>query len=120
PIAVDYPPEAGGELLPTADGRLVQQQPGRDNRKRTWIWRNLPADLAGIDDLWRLLLSLRSRYRLLSGAATPFVYLKDDLTGELRRRKVVTGTGSGTGSTLTDGAASWTASQFIGYTAEII
>lgn len=103
PTYVTYPAEALGEILQTADGVQVAQQPNKDGRVRKWVWTGYRDTVGGYLPLWDLLLSLRARSLKQAGAQTPYVYLKDDTTKRLRRRVSYTGTATATGaSTLTD------------------
>lgn len=108
PTDVDYPRENLSTKIETADGRVVIQQPTRDSRSRAWIWTGYPADLPGYVTLWDFLQGLRSRYRRNFGAGTPYVYLLDNLSGELRRQITITGTAtSGSTTVLTDTGANF-------------
>lgn len=121
PTLVEYPTDPLGQILETADGRAIQQQPSKDNRRRAWVWQGYPAWFQKYKDLWALLEPMRSRLRKEGGAATPYVYVKDDVTDELRRLVTVAGTATtATASTLTDSSQGWTTNAFIGYTIEII
>jgi hypothetical protein len=113
PSLIEYPTDSAGSILDTVDGNAIHQQPSRDGRRRVWVWSGYPHNQAGYLRVWPVLLSLRSRYRAEAGLS-PYVFLKEDITGGLRRRQSDTGTGSATGFTLTDGTASWTANAFQG------
>lgn len=103
PTYVVYPAEALGTILETTDGTQIVQQPNKDSRVRKWVWVGYRDNVPGYQNVWDLLLSLRSRSLKQAGAATPFVYLKDDTTKRLRRRVNYTGTATAAGaSTLTD------------------
>ena len=103
PTYVTYPSAALGTILETADGSPVMQQPNKDGRVRKWTWVGYRSSVAGYTNLWDLLLSLRSRSLKQAGALTPYVYLKEDVTGRLARRVNFIGTATATGvNTLTD------------------
>jgi hypothetical protein len=121
PTRVDYPTEAAGSLLETPDGRVIQQQPLKDNRRRSWIWEGYPGWLVTYQDLWSVLESLLSQYRKNYGAATPYVYVKEDVTGELTRLVTYAGTATAGGATtLTDSSQTWTTNALTGYEVEIV
>jgi len=122
PTEVDYPTTPAGSNLETADGVVIQQQPVKDARQRTWYWNGYPAWMPAYQALWTLLEPLRSRARKAAGAATPYVYVKDTESQELRRLDLVTGTvTAGGASTLTDGGKAWTPHVYqTGYTVEIV
>lgn len=82
PAEVDYPPEPAGTLIDTG-GTVVFQQPSRDQRIRRWVWRHYAGTHAAYTTLWNQLQPLRSRYRLMAGES-PYVYLKDDESLQLR------------------------------------
>lgn len=113
PTRVDYPVEALGTLLETADGNVVQQQMNKDGRRRAWVWENYRDTVVGWEDLWNQLLNLRSRHLIEGGAATPYVYLKENESRRLRRRSSVAGTAtSGGATTLTDTGLTMTTNEF--------
>lgn len=91
PSRVDYVQEPGGELVETTDGGLVHQQPSLDNRRRTWEWNNFDGNMSAYQRVWPVLDASRSRYRKESGLS-PYVWLKEDVTGGLVRRQTWTGT----------------------------
>lgn len=82
PSAVEYPQGPLGAVIDTADGRVVLQQPSKDNRRRAWVFQGMRAWMASYQALWPLLERTRSRYRL-QGGKSPYVYLLDAETGEL-------------------------------------
>ena len=64
---------------------------------------------------------LRSRYRLEAGAVTPYIWLKDEVTGELRKEVSIAGTGTAASTTLTDGTAPFPGSDGCkGYQVQLI
>jgi len=111
PTYVNYPQEALGQILDTADGIPVFQQGNKDGRVRRWVWVGYRDNVPGYPALFNNLLSLRARHLKEAGAVTPYVYLKETDTLRFRRRFSISGTAdSGGGSTLTDTGA------FTGYT----
>lgn len=121
PGKVEYPHEPAGDLLNTVDGRVIQQQPIKDGRLRAWVWRGYPGWLQTYKSLWLALEPLRSRYRKEYGAATPYIYVKEDVTEELKRLVTYTGTATAaSGTTLTDTTQNWTTNALIGYELEIV
>jgi hypothetical protein len=100
PTRVEYPQDPTGEITATDDGRVVQQQTSRDGRLRTWTWAGYPADQSGFKRVWSVLESLRSRYRRELGLS-PFVFVKEDVSGGLRVSASLTGSASGSGTALT-------------------
>jgi hypothetical protein len=100
PSRPDYDQEAAGQIIDTADGGAVHQQPTLDGRRRTWEWVNYPLDQAGYQRVWPLLESLRSRWRREAGLC-PYVYLKEDETRLFRQRNTAATTATGSGFTLT-------------------
>jgi len=83
PTAVEYPQEPRAAQRETA-GSVVVQYANNDNRLRHWIWRGYPGWFASYQGLWAQLETLPGLRRLEAGNATPYVYLKEDETGELR------------------------------------
>lgn len=121
PTNVDYPTSPIGSRLPTPDGKVIVQQPIADFRERSWIWIGYPESMGAYQNLMKLLESLRSRTRIEAGAATPYVFLKDDTTGEFTRLDIINGIAtSGTATTLVDTGALFTVDALIGYEIEII
>lgn len=115
PTRVDYPVEALGVLLETADGNVVQQQMNKDGRRRAWVWENYRDTVVGWQDLWNRLLNLRSRHLIEGGAVTPYIFVKENESQRLRRRKSVAGTAtSASGTTLTDTGLTMTTNEFTG------
>jgi hypothetical protein len=71
--------------------------------------------------LWNVLEAVRSRHRQLAGAPTPYVYVKEDVTGMLNKLVFENGTAtSGAAATLTDSGKSWTTNAFAGYKVELL
>lgn len=93
PTTVEYPAEPTGTRIETA-GTVVVQQTARDTRVRAWRWQGYPGWFAPYQTLWSKIEPLRSRYRKLSGATTPYVYLKEDESKLFHRVTVDTGTGA--------------------------
>jgi hypothetical protein len=81
PTRVDYPTTPFGNIIETAGGTVVQQQPDRDSRVRAWEWVGYPGWFIKYQELWSELEPLRSRYRRQL-SLSPYVYLKEDETGE--------------------------------------
>ncbi len=100
PTRVEYPEDPTGDITPTDDGRVVQQQTTQDGRLRTWAWENMPATMPEFRRLWSTLESLRSRYRKEQGLSS-WVYVKEDVSGGLRVRSSFSAGASGSGTTLT-------------------
>lgn len=123
PTHVLYPDDLLGTIQETADQRVIVQQPVFDGRRRIWMWSGYPATNVTYQALWPLLESLRSRHRKSLGYATPFAYLKDDVSGKLRVQDIAVAAGSATSggaSTLTDSTKAWTVNAFAGYSVEIL
>lgn len=120
PGQVEYPHEAAGAVLETAEGRTIQQQVVQDGRRRTWVWRGYPAWLQGYKNLWTVIEPLRSRYRTEFGAATPYIYIKEDVTDELKRSVFYSGTATAaSATTVTDSAQAWGVNALVGYVVEL-
>lgn len=92
PSKVDYPTVALGELIETADGRVVSQQPNKDPRRRSWIWTNFGPMVTAYERQYRWLEGLRSRQRLTEGQS-PYIYVYDGTTNLLNKRQVITRNG---------------------------
>lgn len=119
PAAVDYPTEPLATFIETADQRLIVQQPTRDGRRRSWIWKGYWPDEPGFARVFAVLERLRSRYRIESGAPTPYVYLKEDITREFTRPVRYTGTATGgSASTLVNSTANFP--NLAGFQVEIL
>jgi hypothetical protein len=113
PSEVDYAQEPQGSLVESVDGFVVHQQANRDGRRRSWNWIGYPSDQPGYAPLFSMLEGLRSRYRAELGLS-PFVYLKEDVTGVLRSRAQLAGTASGSDLTLTFSTPTLTADALVG------
>lgn len=101
PSRVEYPNNELGNVLETADGRVVVQASNRDPRRRNWIWSNYGPDIAVYERQHRWLQSLLSRSRMSQGLP-PFVYVYESLTGLLDvSRNVTTTASSVNGATIT-------------------
>lgn len=125
PTDVDYPREPLGVLRETTDNRRTAQRPTIDGRPRAWEWAGYPAGLLPqYDRQWALLRSLDAVARARAGLS-PYVYVKEDVTGELTVPLVETHVAAATGSTsLTvarpnDGAP-WPEHRFRGGVVEIL
>ena len=122
PTSVTYPTDPAGSLLETIDGNVIQQVPNQDARRYVWTWTGYPYWQVGYQQVWDTLISLRSRNRKMFGAS-PFIYVKDDVSGRLRWLDVHNGTATGAGQTTTklvDTSQAWTVNAFAGYDVEII
>lgn len=99
PTRVEYPNAELGEMIETADGRVVMQVSTRDPRRRSWVWSNYGANIAAYERQYRWLHQLTSRVRLGLGLS-PYVYVLDGTTNLLNRRRTHTtlATVSGTNS----------------------
>lgn len=115
PTGVDYPSEALGALLETSDGAVIQQQPNKDSRRRSWYWNLYRDSIPGYPELWDRLQALRSRMLVEGGAPTPYCFIKEDVTKKLRIRDFVAGTATGGSSNTLQSAQTWTVNQFTGY-----
>jgi hypothetical protein len=80
PTSVEYPNEDRGEVVETADGRVVFQASSYDPRLRTWSWANYGPTISTYESQQRWLESLRSRLRYSRGQS-PYVYVYDGTTG---------------------------------------
>jgi hypothetical protein len=67
PTEVDYPPARAFRAHTTQDGATVIQRPLRDNRPRSWVWRNYTDAHETYGPLWAILKSLDYRARLAAG-----------------------------------------------------
>lgn len=100
PVDFRYPEERYGTDIPTADGPVIVQQPGQDNRKRAWLWDGHHASFGPYEAQWRFLQSLRSLTRY-QGGASPYIYVRENETRGLLKRRVVQFTVAASGSTTT-------------------
>lgn len=114
PSKVEYPSEFLGQILETADGNAIQQQPTKDPRRRSWVWESYPYYKPAYQRLWASLNDLRARYRQ-GLTLSPYVYLLDSVTGEFRRKVDYVGTvASASSSTFTPSAPVYAADAFKG------
>lgn len=91
PSRVEYPDAPLGEMIETADGRVVMQQPSKDPRRRSWVWTNFGPSIATYERQFRWLEGLRSRYRQQSGQS-PYIYVYDGTTELMNKRSTITRT----------------------------
>lgn len=98
PTRVEYPNVERGEMIDTADGRVVVQVSSRDPRRRSWIWVNYSPELTQYERQYRWFQQLNSRTRLSQGLP-PYVWVYDGLTGLLnvnRTHTITSATQAGT------------------------
>lgn len=120
PVAVAYPDEPLGSRTETPDGRLIVQQPAQDARVRSWIWRGYPGYMQSYVALWDILEGTRSRLRKAQGG-TPYIYLKDDVTGRLYRHYTYNGiVASADSSSITVSGTPWAGLDYTGYICEVM
>lgn len=100
PTRVEYPNVALGEMVETADGRVVVQASSRDPRRRSWLWTNFGPELVVYERQQRWLQQLTSRYRM-SQSLPPYVYVCDNITGLLNQNRSLTTTATVNGETIT-------------------
>ena len=89
PTRVDYPTTPLGDMIETADGRVVMQQSTKDPRRRAWVWANFGPIITGYERQFRWLEGLRSRYRQQAGQS-PYVYVYDGTTELMNKRQTLT------------------------------
>lgn len=123
PSRVDYPNAPLGEMIETADGRVVTQQPNRDPRRRGWLWTNFGPMIATYERQYRWLEGLRSRQRLKEGQS-PYIYVYDGTTNLLNKRSVLTRNGATlngarTVFTIADVSGTVVASQLVNATVDV-
>lgn len=110
PVGVEYPDRLHGDLVETADGRLIVQQPTNDNRVRSWLWLDYQRGMPGYENLYQMLLALRSVTRVQAGNQ-PYIWVKDDTTGKLRRKVTerwkINTSGATTTLPATPGSPNW-------------
>jgi hypothetical protein len=80
PTSVEYPNQDLGEVVETADGRVVFQASNYDPRLRTWAWSNYGPSVTPYETQQRWLESLRARLRYSRGQS-PYVYVYDGASG---------------------------------------
>lgn len=101
PTRVEYPNATLGELIETADGRVVMQASSKDPRRRTWVWSNYGPDVTVYERQYRWLHQLTARTRLTLGLS-PYVYVFDGTTNLLNTyRSHTTAVTSMAGAVLT-------------------
>lgn len=101
PTRVEYPNVDLGEIIETADGRVVTQVTNRDPRRRTWIWANAGPEIVTYERTYKWLQQLTARTRMARGLS-PQIYVYDGVTGLLNVNRQVELTVSATvGRTLT-------------------
>lgn len=123
PSRVDYPNAPLGEMIETADGRVVTQQPNRDPRRRGWLWTNFGPLLTAYERQYRWLEGLRSRQRQKEGQS-PYIYVYDGTTNLLNKRSVLTRNGATlngarTVFTIADVSTTVVASQLVNATVDV-
>jgi hypothetical protein len=99
PTRVEYPNVALGEMVDTADGRVIVQASNRDPRRRSWIWSNYGPEIAVYERQQRWLQSLLARTRMAQGLP-PFVYVYESPTGLLDVNRTITTTASSVSSNV--------------------
>jgi hypothetical protein len=120
PTGVIYPDEPLGSRIETPDGRLVVQQPAQDARVRSWVWKGYPGYMQPYVALWNILEGTRSSLRKAQGG-TPYVYLRDDVTGRFYRHYIYNGVVvSADSSSITVAGTPWTGLDFTGYISEVM
>lgn len=124
PTDVDYPAEVLGTLRDTADSRRTAQRPTVDGRPRAWEWAGYPSGLlVQWDRQWALLRSLDAVERARAGQ-TPYIYVKEDVTGELTvpvyEVHVAATSGSGAATLVRTTGAAWTPDTLAGATVEVL
>ena len=86
PVSVAYPETFENTSLTSKDGNALVQHGDADSRIRQWIWRGYSSDTPGytrlIDSLLQLQSSLREK---LSTPKSPWIFLKEDVTGNLNK-----------------------------------
>lgn len=111
PADVDYPLVSAGRVVDTSAGSRIKQTPPSDPRPRAWIWENLPTYRPAYVRLVHLLESLLGTTRRQRGLS-PWIFLKDTESDQLRVWQYIAGTGTSAGaSTFTDTAQAWPAQQ---------
>jgi hypothetical protein len=79
PTYVTYPDRIIYNLYET-EGRLIKQRSTRNPKERTWVWENYTPTVPRYEDLFWDLFSLQEHIRVENGDS-PYVYLKEDVTG---------------------------------------
>lgn len=89
PVRVEYPNQALGDLIETADGRVVVQVSNKDPRRRSWQWANMGPEMVVAERQHRWLQQLVARTRQ-SLSLPPFVYVYDGVTGLMNVNRSLT------------------------------
>jgi hypothetical protein len=100
PTRVEYPTSELGEVVETADGRVVVQVSSRDPRRRTWAWVNFGPEVVTYERQQRWLQQLTARTRLAQGLP-PHIYVYDGTTGLLNLNRSLETTASASGTIVT-------------------
>lgn len=82
PTRIEYPNASLGDVVETADGRVVVQVTNRDPRRRSWIWSNFSPVVTPYERQYRWLQQLMARRRLALGFS-PYIYVYDGTTNLL-------------------------------------
>lgn len=86
PVLVDYPETFENTSLTSRDGNALVQHGDSDSRTRQWVWKGYSPDTPGYTRLIDSLLQLQSSLREnLSTPKSPWVFLKEDVTGNLNK-----------------------------------
>lgn len=101
PTSVEYPNMELGEMIDTADGRVVMQVGNADPRRHAWLWANYGPEVPNYERQYRWLESLKSRFRYASGQS-PYVYVYDGTSRRLHVTRSLEITGASlNGTTVT-------------------
>ena len=101
PTRVEYPNVELGDIVETADGRVVTQVTNRDPRRRAWIWANMGPEVVTYERTYTWLQQLTARTRMARNLS-PYIYVYDGVTGLLNvNRQVQLAVSAMTGNTLT-------------------
>lgn len=85
PITVDYPATFEKTTLKSKDGNAVVQRGSVDTRMRKWIWSGVTLTTPRYAKLFEQLLGLQVSLREQASSPSPWVYLKEDVTGDLNK-----------------------------------
>ncbi len=86
PLTVSYPDTFEKTTLTSRDGQALIQRGSADTRSRKWIWDSATLTTPHYAKLIQQLISLQSSLRETgSGDLSPWVYLKEDVTGDLNK-----------------------------------
>lgn len=88
PTRVEYPNATLGEIVETADGRVVVQTTNRDPRRRSWVWSNFSPSIELYERQYRWLQQLTARTRRNLGLS-PYIYVFDGTTNLLNTYRSV-------------------------------